>query len=98
MAQAPRPGTTKPLLEPRLGQEGCVRLQRALIARAGRWAAATGDAHVAYAPADAADEIAELAPEGARLFAQVDGHTGERLSAAFARVSEEHGGPVILVG
>jgi len=69
-----------------------------LIERAGRWAAASGDAYVAYAPADAGDEVGELAPEGARLFAQVDGHAGERLGAAFARVFEEHGGPVLVVG
>src|SRR5438045_2856222 len=36
MAQAPRPGTTKPLLEPLLGREGCTRLPRAFIERVGR--------------------------------------------------------------
>jgi uncharacterized protein len=98
MAQAPRPGKTKPLLEPVVGRDGCARLQRALIACAGRWAAETGEPYVAYAPADAGDEVGELAPDGARLFAQVGGHAGERLAAAFEHVCTEHGGPVVVVG
>jgi len=98
MADAPGPGTTKPALEGLLGADGYVRLRRALIARAGRWAAASGDPYVAYAPAGAREEIAALAPAGATLFAQVDGHRGERLAAAFARVCEQHGGPVVMVG
>jgi rSAM/selenodomain-associated transferase 1 len=98
MARAPRPGETKTELEPLLGADGCARLQRALIARAGRWAAATGDPYIAYAPSDAREEIAALAPEGARLFAQMEGHEGERVAAAFRQVSQEHGGPVVVVG
>jgi uncharacterized protein len=98
MADAPGPGTTKPALEGLLGADGYVRLRRALIARAGRWVAASGVPYVAYAPAGAREEIAALAPAGATLFAQVDGHRGERLAAAFARVCEKHGGPVVMVG
>jgi glycosyltransferase A (GT-A) superfamily protein (DUF2064 family) len=65
MAAAPRAGSTKPALEPLLGADGCARLQRALIARAGRWAARTGEPYVAYAPDDAREEIAALGPPGA---------------------------------
>ena len=98
VADAPRPGATKPALEPMLGAEGCARLQRALIARAARWAAAHGEPYVAYAPAAAREEIAALAPAGATLFAQAEGHRGERLAAAFQRVAAEHGGPVLMIG
>jgi glycosyltransferase A (GT-A) superfamily protein (DUF2064 family) len=98
MATAPRPGATTPQLEPLLGAEGCARLQRALIARAARWAARTGAPYVAYAPAGAHDEIAGLVPADATLFAQAGGHAGERLAAAFAHVSELHDGPVLVVG
>ena len=98
MADAPRPGA-KPGLEPLLGAEGCARLQRALVARALAWAAeATEAVFVAYAPADAEDELAALAPPGATLFAQAGEHLGARLEDAFARVAEAHGGPVVVVG
>ena len=71
MARAPRDGAVKPRLEAMLGRDGCVRLQRALIARALRWAAEQADGvYVAYAPEDAEAEIAALAPDGATLFAQ----------------------------
>ena len=99
MAEAPRDRAVKPRLEELLGRDGCVRLQRALIARALRWAGEQGDAvYVAYAPDDAEPELAALAPEGATLFAQRGAHQGERLADAFRRVSEEHGGPVVVVG
>src|SRR4051794_25006417 len=98
MARAPRPGAAKTRLEPLLGAEGCARLARALIARAGRWAAAVGEPWVAYTPADARAEIAELAPPGARLLAQEGSHLGERLSHAFAAVHAARGGPVIVIG
>ena len=60
MAEAPRGRSAKPRLEPLLGAEGCARLQRALIARAARWAAASGEPYFAYAPEDAHDEVAAL--------------------------------------
>ena len=98
MAEAPR-GAVKPRLEGMLGRAGCERLQRALTARALRWAAEEGDAvYVAYAPEDAEAEVAALAPPGATLFAQRGAHRGERLADAFRRASEAHGGPVVVVG
>ena len=98
MAKAPRPGYAKTRLEPLLGPDGCARLQRALIVRAGRWAAASGEPWIAYTPEDARDEVAALAPPGARLFAQEGEHFGERLAHAFAHVAEGSGRPVVLVG
>jgi len=104
MATAPRPGEAMQRLEPLLGVDGCVRLARALIARAGRWAAAVGPTWIAYAPrdgdarGDARAEIASLAPAGARLFEQDGADTGARLSHAFGEVAAAHGGPVIVIG
>src|SRR4051794_11927021 len=98
MARAPRPGEAKPWLEPLLGAEGCARVQRALIARAGRWAASVGAPWIAYAPDDAVDEVRSLAPDGARLIAQAGDHAGERMQNAFAEVTAAHDGPVIVIG
>jgi glycosyltransferase A (GT-A) superfamily protein (DUF2064 family) len=98
MARAPRRGETKMRLEPVLGVEGCERLQRALIERAGRWAAAVGEPWIAYAPDDARDEVGALAPQGARLIAQEGVHPGERIGRAFATVCSSHGGPSIVIG
>lgn len=98
MAKAPRPGFTKTRLEPLLGPEGCARLQRVLIARAARWAAAAGEAYVAFTPQDAHDELAPLLPPGVAAFAQSGGHLGERLEHAFAHVAEREGTPVVVVG
>lgn len=97
IADAPRPGLCKKPLEPLLGPDGCARLQAALIARAAAWAAAAGDPYVAFAPADARDEIAALAP-GATLVPQIDGSLGERLAAAVREVLAAHPGPALLVG
>src|SRR4051794_23432375 len=98
MAEAPR-GAVKPRLEGMLGREGCARLQRALIARALRWAAEEGDAvYVAYAPEDAEAEVAALAPAGATLFAQRGAHRGERLADAVPRGGGGAPGPGVGVG
>lgn len=98
MARAPRPGEAKPGLEPLLGAGGCAQLQRALIARAGRWAAMVGAPWIAYAPGDALDEVRALAPDGARLIAQSGDDEGERMRRAFAEIASAHDGPVIVIG
>lgn len=98
VAKAPRPGFAKTRLAPLLGDDGCARLQAALIARAGRWAVASGRAFVAFTPDDGRDEVAALLPDDVELFAQRDGHLGERLAHAFAHVCSLHDGPVLLVG
>ena len=97
LAKAPRPGLCKTRLEPLLGKDGTARLQAALLQRAAAWAAAVGDAYVAFTPDDARDEVAALAP-GARLLGQADGDLGARIAGAIAAVLEEHRGPVLLVG
>jgi hypothetical protein len=97
VATAPRPGLCKARLEPMLGPEGCARLQAALVARAARWAAEVGDPFVVFAPDDARDEIAELAP-GATLLPQAEGSLGDRLAAAVRDVLAEHPGPALLAG
>lgn len=98
LADAPRPGIAKPRLEPVLGVEGCVRLQRALISRAARWATGAGPAWVAHVPGDAGEDVAALVPPGIGTFAQVDGSRGERVATAFGRVAEEHDGPIVVIG
>lgn len=98
IAKAPRPGLCKTRLEPLLGPEGCARLQRELLRRAARWAAAVGTPYVAFTPHDAHDEIAQLCPPGTTLIPQADGDLGDRLAAATTQVLREHGGPVVLIG
>jgi len=98
MARAPRPGESRPGLEPLLGAEGCARLERALIARAGRWAAKVGAPWIAVSPGDALEEVRELAPDGARMIAQAGEDQGERMRRAFAEAADAHGGPVIVIG
>jgi rSAM/selenodomain-associated transferase 1 len=100
MAKAPRAGAVKTRLQPMLGAEGCARLQRALLARAARWAAevAAGAAFVAYTPGDALEEVGALVPAGTDLFAQEGRDLGERLAAATARVLTMHDGPLLTVG
>jgi glycosyltransferase A (GT-A) superfamily protein (DUF2064 family) len=89
MAQAPVPGQCKRLLEPLVGRDGCVALQRALLLRAAAWALSVAPeaAHVALHPASARDEVAELIPPELDVFAQDEGALGDRLAAAVARVA-----------
>jgi glycosyltransferase A (GT-A) superfamily protein (DUF2064 family) len=96
MARAPLPGRCKARLEPRLGAEGCARLQAALIRRGLRWASATGDAFVAYHPPGAEAAVAPLA-EGCVRFPQRGADLPERLTAACADVLARHAGPLVLV-
>jgi uncharacterized protein len=98
IAKAPRPGLCKTRLEPLLGAAGCARLQTELVRRAGAWAAAVGDAYVAFTPPDAREEMAALLPEGTVLLDQAEGDLGDRLAAATGEVLERTGGPVVLIG
>ena len=97
LAAAPRPGRCKTRLEPLLGPDGCAALQAVLIRRAAAWAAEVGTPYVAFGPADARDEVAELAP-GARLIELAGDDPVARVAAAADAVLAEHGGPVLLVG
>jgi glycosyltransferase A (GT-A) superfamily protein (DUF2064 family) len=99
MARAPRRGQVLRALEPILGQDGCVALQRLLIVQAMRWAAAVApDAiHVAHDPPDSAAELLPLAPPGASLFPQNGDGIGGRLADGAARVFARHPGPLLVV-
>lgn len=93
MARAPVPGRCKTRLEPRLGPEGCARLQTALIAHAGRWAADVGRERsaIAVTPDDAIAEVAALAPGVRMALEQTGDDLGARLTAAAAHVLDRAG-------
>ena len=99
MARAPRRGQVRRALEPVLGQDGCMALQRALIAQAMRWAAevAPDAVHVAHDPPDSGAEMHALAPPGALVFPQNGDGIGGRLADAAARVYARHSGPLLAV-
>ncbi len=93
MAKAPRAGDVNTRLEPLLEPEGCAALQRELIRHTARWAAmVAARVWLAYAPAGAGAELAQLVPGSVRLFAQADGDLGRRLRHAVALVGREHSG------
>lgn len=99
MAKAPRAGEVKTRLEPLLGPPGCAALQRELIRHTASWApAVAARLWLAYAPADAEEELAGLVGEAVRLFAQEDGDLGRRLRAAVDVVGGEDRGPLAIVG
>ena len=100
MVRAPSAERCKSGLRALLGADGCARLQGVLIARAAAWAAqmAPGRAHVAFAPADAGEEIAGLAGEGCEVFAQQVDELGASVATASERVLALHGGPLLVVG
>jgi glycosyltransferase A (GT-A) superfamily protein (DUF2064 family) len=99
MARAPRAGAVRRALEPMLGPERCVALQRALIQRATEWIAefAPGGAQVAYEPADAGPEVRVLVgPEVGVLPQNGEGIAG-RVADASGRLFAEGPGPVLVV-
>ena len=98
MARAPRPGLCKRRLEPVLGPDGCARLQAVLIARAAAWGRelAPQRLSVACSPSDAAEDVAALVGDGARVFAQEGEGLGERLAAATARAAAD-GAPLLVL-
>ncbi len=99
MARAPRPGEVKTRLEPRLGPDGCARLQAELIRHTSRWAAGCAQkCWLAYSPADARDAVARLAPANVGLFVQEGRDLGERLGHATGHVFGSHGGGLAVIG
>jgi len=93
MARAPVPGHCKTRLEPRLGPTGCARLQTALIAHAGRWAADVGGERsaIAVTPGDAVADVAALAPGVRIALGQTGDDLGTRLTEAAAHVLDRAG-------
>lgn len=100
MAKAPRAGTVKTRLEPVLGRLQCARLQSLLIRRATELSLefAPNGTFISFDPLDAKQEILDLVPSGVRVFPQVGGHLGERLSAASEEVLRTHEGPLLVIG
>jgi uncharacterized protein len=99
MARAPRRGEVRRALEPMLGAERCVELQRALIERALAWAAEVSPepVQIAHDPPDAADEFRTIAGAGTRLFPQNGEGIAARLADATARLFAHGAGPVLIV-
>ncbi len=99
MARAPRTGQVKTRLEPRLGPEGCARLQAELIRHTAAWALETGSrTWLAFTPSRAGAEMAALVPDRVMLFPQTSGDLGARLEHATRRIFRERPGPLIVVG
>jgi uncharacterized protein len=97
MARAPLPGRCKTRLQPRLGPDGCARLQSALVTAAADWAArvAPGRAVVAYDPPEERDLIASLVPEEVELVPQPEGDLGVKLADAVRAIDHR---PLLVVG
>jgi rSAM/selenodomain-associated transferase 1 len=99
MARAPRAGEAKTRLEPLLGPAGCARLQAALLSHTACWAGTTAArTWIAFTPAAARAELAELVPYGVGMFAQCDGSLGARLVDATRRAFDLLGGPLCVIG
>jgi uncharacterized protein len=99
MARAPRPGATRPALEPVLGPARCAELQTALMTRACMWASevAPGAVHVGYEPVDAGPELRALLGPGVSLFPQNGPGISGRLAQASARLFARGDGPVLII-
>jgi len=99
MARAPQAGEVKTRLEPRLGPDGCARLQAELIRHTAAWASdAASRAWLAFTPSHAGAEIAALVPDRVMLFPQTSGDLGARLEHATDRIFREQPGSLIVVG
>jgi len=98
VARAPRPGEVKTRLEPRLGPEGCARLQAELIRHTAAWASdAASRAWLAFTPSHAGAEMAALVPDRVILFPQTSGDLGGRLQDATDRIFREQPAALIVV-
>jgi glycosyltransferase A (GT-A) superfamily protein (DUF2064 family) len=98
MATAPRPGVVHRPLEPVLGADGCVALQRYLIADTASWArqVAPRAVFVAHHPPDAGAELRPLVGRAASLFPQNGEGIGGRLADGAARVFTRLDGPLLI--
>lgn len=93
MARAPRAGAVKTRLQPRLGPDGCARLQAALIE------------HTVLLACQVFPDATYLALDGpyaadsrARPLSQRGADLGARMHNAVMDVWAAHGGPVLVVG
>jgi glycosyltransferase A (GT-A) superfamily protein (DUF2064 family) len=99
MARAPRPGTTRPALEPLIGAARCAELQTELITRACAWATAVapGAVHVGYEPVDAGPELRALLGPEVSLFPQSGIGISGRLAQASARLFARGDRPLLII-
>ena len=99
MARAPRPGTTRPALEPLIGAARCAQLQTELITRACAWAkeVAPGAVHVGYEPVDAGPELRALLGSEVSLFPQSGIGISGRLAQASARLFARGDRPLLII-
>ena len=94
LAEAPSAGACKPALREMLSDDGCIRLQRALLRLAAAWARDVAPAQTVWSvnDPDGADEVAALVGGDAHVMAGTS--TADAMTAAF----ERHGGPLLMVG
>src|SRR4051794_21132937 len=95
MAKAPQPGRVKTRLQPVFSAAECAEIQRVLVRRTARWAAAVareGAAYVAHDPPQGWEDLRALVPPGVVPIAQRGQNLGERLERAVGEVFERLGG------
>lgn len=99
MARAPRRGIVHQALEPVLGADGCVELQRTLLRRTAAWAheVAGERVYVAYEPADAHAELTALLGTRHTFLPQSGEGIASRTAAACAHVFAGGERPVLIV-
>jgi hypothetical protein len=99
MARAPRRGEVRRALEPTLGLDGCIALQRMLLTHAVAWArqVAPEAVHVAHDPPDAGPELRALVGADVTIFPQNGDGIAGRISDAVARVFGRRPGPILIV-
>jgi glycosyltransferase A (GT-A) superfamily protein (DUF2064 family) len=96
LAEEPVAGEVKPRLEPLLGEDGCVRLERELIRAALRWGDAVAPRRTWLAMTGHHDGPL---PAGATTLAPRTGDFGERMRSAVAEVYVGgHSGPLFVIG
>lgn len=99
MTRASRPGEVKTRLEPLLGPQRCARLQDELIRHTATWVARYSQkTWLAFTPADAREDIAQLVPPTVNLFSQQGRDLGERLAHATDLAFRAHRGAVVVIG
>jgi len=100
LAAAPGHATALTALAPVLGERGCRWLQRVLVGRAARWAAAgaaPGHAVLGYWPRAASAEMQALAGPGVATRALAGDTASARAADACAQSEAWGSGPVVLV-
>jgi len=98
LAAAPGHATALRALEPVLGELGCLRLQRVLVARAARWAAdvAPGRAVLGYWPGSASRQVQALTGPGVTPCALTGDTPAARAADACAQSTAFGSGQVVL--